>query len=354
MLPYFILLFVVIILSFMSENVRSNKKIYNLYIILIFLVLVLFAGLRSKVVGTDTGMYVGRYLRVNHDITGLINNTSRIEIGYRFLEFYASKISENYIIILLMIAFITIYFQLKGIYKLSVNPSISLFVIITFGIYTYIFNGARQGIAAAIYLYTLNYLIKGNFKKYALWVFIAFLFHKSVIIMIPMYYLFKKEFNYKLLALITISTVIIIIFYQEILNLGSFVNENYRSYQDIKEQGGKSLTIAYVLLSIFFIVMRKSIKLKFIKSYDIYLNMFLIGTVIFLVVFFTSSYVEITRIAFYFILSSVFIWPIVFKSLSQNKILLIIVFFILLHLSYYYIFLSRMSGLTPYILNPRF
>jgi len=353
MVPYIIVLFTVILLAFVAQRSRS-KALYNLYISLIFLTLVLFSGLRNRSVGTDTGMYVGRFLRLNSDIASLINNSSRIEIGYRFLELLAYKISDNYISLLLFIAFVTLYFQIRGIYRLSVDPLISIFILITFGIYTYVFNGARQAIAAAIYLYALYYLVKGNFKKYLLWILLAFLFHKSVIIMIPMYYLFRKRFNFKLLSLIIIATVVIIIFFSKILNFGVFINENYRAYQNIEDQGGKSLTLAYVLLSVFFIAIRNRIKLKFIKAYDIYLNMFLIGTIIFLVVFFTGSYIEITRIAFYFILSSIFIWPIIFKSLKQNEILLILVFFILVHVVYFYIFLSRMSNLEPYIFNSQF
>lgn len=354
MLPYFIVLFIVIILAFMSEKVRNNKKIYNLFIILIFLVLVLFAGLRSKVVGTDTGMYVGRFLRLNQDVATLINNSSRIEIGYRFLELFAKMISDNYISLLLFIAFVTLYFQIRGIYRLSVNPLISIFVLITFGIYTYVFNGTRQAIAAAIYLYALYYLVKGNFKKYLLWILLAFLFHKSVVLMIPLYFLFRKKFSIKLVALIAVAVILIVMFFQKIVSYGSIINENYGAYQDIEERGGKYLTLAYVLLSSLFIVIRNRIKLNFIENYDIYLNMFLIGTVVFVVVLITNSYVEMTRIAFYFIISSIFIWPIIFKSLKQNEILLILVFFIFVHLTYFYIFLSRMSNLEPYIFNSQF
>jgi len=353
MVPYIIVLFTVILLAFVAQRSR-NKALYNLYISLIFLTLVLFSGLRDRSVGTDTGMYVGRFLRLNSDIASLINSSSRIEIGYRFLELLAYKISDNYISLLLFIAFVTLYFQIRGIYRLSVDPLISIFVLITFGIYTYVFNGARQAIAAAIYLYALYYLVKGNFKKYLLWILLAFLFHKSVVLMIPLYFLFRKKFSFKLVALIAVAVILIVMFFQKIVSYGSIINENYGAYQNIEEQGGKYLTLAYVLLSSFFIAIRNRIKLNFIKNYDIYLNMFLLGTVVFVVVLITDSYIEITRIAFYFIISSIFIWPIIFKSLKQNEILLILVFFIFIHLAYFYIFLSRMSGLEPYIFNTHF
>ena len=351
MLPYFILLFIVIICSLLAERAKSNKVIYNFYVGIVFLTLVLFAGLRNRSVGTDTGSYVSRYLSLDLDFMSIINDGGRIELGYRLLENVALLFSDQYIAILMVISFVAVFFQLKGIYKISKQPVISLFVLITFGIYTYVFNGARQALAAAIFVYAITYLIQGNFKKYLLWIIIASLFHKSVILGIPLYFFFRKKFTMKLFGFLLITTLVAIYFFNILIMYAGIISTQYLKYDEIDKQGGVYLTLAYVLLSSFFILIRPKIKPFFKANYDIYLNMFLFGTVVYLVVFFTGAYVEMTRLALYYILSTIFIWPIIFKSLKQSEIVFVFVSFLVVHFTFFFIFIGKMSNLNPYLLN---
>lgn len=351
MVPYFIILVLVVVLALLAEKAKGNKIIYNFYVVLLFLVLVLFAGLRDLTVGSDTNMYANRFARLPLDFFSLMNQKTRIELGYRLVEYIGLLFSSNYIVILIITALIAVYFQLKGIYKISTIPAVSIFVLITFGIYTYVFNGARQALAAAIYVFAIYYLVKGNFKKYALWVLIAFFFHKSVILALPLYFLFRKKFNLRLLITFIIGTFLAIVFFKLVMQYVSLFNTQYAIYQDIEAKGAIYLTLAYVLLSVFFIIIRPKIMQVYKKSYDVYLNMFLFGAIVYITVFFTGAYVEMTRIGFYFILSALFIWPLIFKSLKQNEIFIPFVFFVLVHAVFFYIFIERMGNLTPYILN---
>ena len=351
MIPYFIILVLVVALALLAEKAKRNNIIHNFYVVILFLVLVLFAGLRDLSVGSDTNMYANRFERLPLDFFSLMNQNTRIELGYRLIEYIGLLFSSNYVVILIITSLITVFFQLKGIYKISTLPAVSIFVLITFGIYTYVFNGARQALAAAIYVFAIYYLVKGNFKKYALWVFIAFFFHKSVIIGLPLYFLFRKNFNTRLLITFIIGTVLTIVFFKLVMQYVSLFNTQYALYQDIEAKGAVYLTLAYVLLSSFFIIMRPKIKQIHKKPYDVYLNMFLFGTIVYITVFFTGAYVEMTRIGFYFILSVLFIWPLIFKNLKQNEVIIPFIFFTLVHALFFFIFIERMGNLTPYILN---
>ncbi len=351
MLPYFILLILVVIGSFLAERGKSNKVIYSFFVGAVFFILVLFAGLRDRSVGTDTGSYVSRYLSLDQDFINNINDGGRIEFAYRLLESVALLFSDQYVAILMMISFVAVFFQLKSIYKLSEQPLISIFILITFGIYTYVFNGARQALAAAIYMYALTFLVNANFRKYLLWVVIASLFHKSVIFGIPLYFLFRRKFTKKLFLFLSITTLVMVLFFDILIKYAGFISEQYLKYDEIDKQGGIYLTLAYVLLSGFFVLMRSKIKPMYKVNYDIFLNMFLFGTMVYLVVYFSGAYVEMTRLAFYYIVSTVFIWPMIFKSLKQNQIALVFLSFLFVHIAFFYIFIGKMSNLTPYTFN---
>jgi transmembrane protein EpsG len=272
MLPYFILLFFVIIFALLSQKYRKNSKLSSFFSFPIFIILVLFAGLRDSNVGTDTNNYVGSFITSNLEESVLKIKTYR-EIGYLILERFAKNITNEYWFLLTLIALISLYFYYKIILKLSYNYTISFFVFISLGVYLFIFNGARQGMAAAIYSFAVLEMIKGNFKKYLFWVGIAFLFHKTVLITLPMYFLLRLKFSFKNLIIIIISSVSLILLSFQILSLlpESFAYR-YIQYLDRGAQGGVSLTIFNTVTTIILLTLRRFISLKRRKYYDIYLN----------------------------------------------------------------------------------
>ena len=354
MYPYFIILVSVVFLAFIGENAKGKSvKLLKYYRALIFIILALFAGFRSIRVGSDTNMYAHRFERQYLSFLELMTQNTRIEIGYRFIEYLASLFSHQYVAILLTTAFVVLFFQLKGIYKLSEQTAVSLFVFITFGIYTYVFNGARQALAAGVFVYAMTFLIQGHFRKYALWIIVASFFHKSVIFGIPLYFLFRTKFSTKLFFFLIIATVVVTTFFNVFISYMTLLSEQYAKYQEIEATGGAYLTLAFTLLSLFFVLIRAKVHKKFKKTYDVYLNMFLVGTMIYQVVFFSEAYVEMTRIAFYYILTVMFIWPIIFKSLKQKEIALVFIFFIIVHVFFFSIFIGKMANLNPYIVNPQ-
>jgi len=194
-------------------------------------------------------------------------------------------------------------------------------------------------------------LIQGNFRKHTIWILIAFLFHKSVIFGIPLYFLFRQKFTKKLFLLLVIFALTLSSFFNMFLDFTDLFNLGYSSYQEINVQGGAILTLVYFLLSIFYILMRSNINRIYLSKYDIFLNMFIFGTIIYMVVYFTGSYVEITRLAFYYLTSVIFIWPIILKIFKNETRLVSSSIFVITHLTFYYIFITKMGDLNPYLLN---
>ena len=66
MLVYFAILFVVLILVFASNNVGANPTLETIIFYSSAFILVLFAGFRSNVVGTDTNNYISMFLSKNN------------------------------------------------------------------------------------------------------------------------------------------------------------------------------------------------------------------------------------------------------------------------------------------------
>lgn len=77
------------------------------------------------------------------------------------------------------------------IYRLSV-----LFYFVT-GVYFDAYNGLRQYIAVSICFYAMKYILNKDAKRYFLAVLIAFLFHKSALFFVPVYFLQYLKFDFK-------------------------------------------------------------------------------------------------------------------------------------------------------------
>jgi EpsG family len=349
MVVYFTLLFIVSGSAFIARN-AGNRAVARFFVCAAFTSMVLVAGLRGRTVGSDTKEYTDSFKQ--QSTLAHVLKESSMEPGYLFLKTVAREISDDYWALLIMIAVVAVFCFMRSIYLYSVNPVIALFTFITMGYYTFFFNGARQGLACAVYALALGALIEGNFKKYCLWVMLAFFFHKTVIIALPLYFLFRQKTTFKYVLLMVIISVGSVFFMGTIFDLSTLISDKYAIYQTMEATGGKMLTLFYALLSVFFLFFRPRVPDVDRRIYDCFLNMFILGASIYISVTLSGAYVELTRIAFYFQIASIFLWPIIFRNIykaSAKRLLSVGVVFS--HLIFFYIFLDKMAGLTPFRFN---
>lgn len=351
MTPYFILLPLVLFLAYMAKK-TNNKISYKIIIFSIFFLLVLFAGLRDQSVGTDTSNYVRIFQHDRVVNENIFETSGSMEIGYLFLQRTARLFSDEYWVLLTLIAALVVYFYLSTILKLSGNYFISIMVFISLGTYMFFFNGARQGIAAAIFSFAIIAVVERDYKKYYLWTFIAVLFHNSVLITLPFYFLLKQKYSFKnLLILIGSLAVIVFLFYNLLSFLPEQMYDRYSVYEDRGKKGGLFLTIFYIIMLSFFIFMRTLISKNQRNIYDVYLNMTIIFTLIFVAVSVFSQDVNLFRLALYFSLGSILIWPMIFKAISGQIKYILFLFFVIGHISFFYIYANKMANLIPHTFN---
>lgn len=350
---YFVCAFLVIIAAYLAQKTGENRVIKSIFIFAVFTIMVLLPGLRDSSVGTDTNSYA-YYFELNRiPITDMLNwDALTEEPGYFLITIIARFVSDQYWALLVVIAIVAVLCHMISIYKFSLNPVFSLFVFITLGYYTFFFNGARQGIACAIYTLSFGALLKGNFWKYAIWVLIASLFHKTAIIALPLYFLFRMKFSLKLLLMMAGIAILGVLAFDSILQLGIYISVRYAIYEKLHATGAQLLTIFYVALCLFFLIFRSFVSSEDRNSYDTFLNMFMLGSLVYVIIMFSEGYVELTRIAVYFHIASIFLWPIIFRNIrSFISKLFLGAGLVSGHLAYYYIFLDKMANLTPYRFN---
>lgn len=383
MLPYFIFLAVVLLLAYLSfmgnrpsksfkkirlvKSLKRNSpnrsvkrikfkrnRLNKIFIVLLFLVMTCFAGFRSSVVGTDTGGYAGHFEDASFEDkdlgTGLAMLTE--EPGFYYLEKVLSGLSNDYVWLLTGIAAVFCFFALRSISRNSAMPALSLFVFITLGYYTFVFNAARQGLAMAIYMTAIPFLIQKRFWPYTLIVLCAAMFHKTIVVAIPLYFVFRMKYSWKSLVVVIGGGLLVGYQLPNILSFSSTLEDRYLLYTVGRATGGYMLTLFYVILAVFFVLQRRYINKESLKRYDIFLHMLVVGSAIYIVVALTGSYVELTRFAAYFQVASIFLWAMLVRERRTPLSPLVYVVAIIGHLGYFAIFLSQMANLTPYLWNP--
>lgn len=343
MLPYLILLVFVSLWIAIEEKAIHRKSFW-----VPLFTLSLFAGIRNYTVGTDSINYVDSF-RYNLSIYNFSFNEN-VEYGYQLLTYALLNITHNYFWLFFVSSLIVVGSYLIVIRKVSVNYTLSVFIFITLGTYTFYFNGLRQGIAMALAALATPFLISKQIIPFSLIVFLASFFHTSALVLLPVYMLLHINIksSYKLL----ISFLVSMIGSQFIIRYLAEDNIRYQSYAQETEKSGGLLTLGvYFIIMIGLQLIKNFYKIKD-REFETLLTYYSIG--IFLLVpiaLLGTNPSGPQRILFYFTWSLILLIPFALKKINNllvyiSTIIICVIFFILTT--------SRFGGLIPYTINPLF
>lgn len=94
---------------------------------------------------------------------------------------------DNYLPIFALFSFLTVFFFVKALHDQAGDYAFALFLLMTGGYYFNSLNSVRYYLALAIALYSMKYVIRGEYGKFILWILVGTAFHKSILLVIPVY-----------------------------------------------------------------------------------------------------------------------------------------------------------------------
>ena len=177
------------IFAIAAEQLKKKDK--QMLLMLTCVVMALLAGLRDYS-WYDTLIYVMSF----EDYTKPLYEWSQIdeplgysEYGFYFLGVIFKTFSTNTTLYLIFIAALTFIFMYKDFRRYCYYP--------LFGVAAYIsrfylarnFIQIRAGLSYAIILWAVQYISKRDWKRFFFWIFIAYQFHQSAILAVPLYFL---------------------------------------------------------------------------------------------------------------------------------------------------------------------
>lgn len=343
MVPYFLLLSFVMFWIFLEKKSINRKAFW-----LPFIVLVLFSSMRSYVVGLDTGGYTADF-RDQLDVS-YFNFRSDVEYGFQFLHYIILKFTKNYFWLFFISSIIVLYPYLNFFKKNSKDYFLSVFIFITFGFYSFYFNGLRQGIAMAIVVLATPFLIDKKFFKFSLIVLFASLFHKSALVMILFYFIvnLRLRIEYKLIVLFVASLGLS----KLLLKYLSSFNDRYGSYTEVSDEAGGYLTLLFYFIIAFYLYIHIYKYRICEEKINTLAQLYFCGLVFLLpIAMLGASASGPQRLLFYFVWPVTILLPYVFDYMKNRYIYFL---FIFLSSVYFYLTTSSFSSLTPYRINEIF
>ena len=194
-----------VILSILSMKAKKrNTTLFVILAILAALPLFCVAAFRYNV-GTDYSYtYTQRFL---WHLNGF-DLSEIFEFGFIWLIDIIQLFTRNPQWLFIVCAAIFTFFTFKAIYQQSNWVPYSILMLVIGEHFFGSLNLMRNFVALAIFLYAFKYIRQRKLLPFTIYMFIAFAFHKSVIILYPLYFIYQFKMSRKMAIIIFILTCI--------------------------------------------------------------------------------------------------------------------------------------------------
>lgn len=354
---YLFMLFWVIIGGFLSKitskDICVSEGIYeerpNIIIaFLTFSIIIFFASYRTNVADTRT------YIESFQNLQRVGKNTRGP--GFEYISLLVKTyISDNPTVWLSIIAIITGIAIMYTLYKYSCSYGLSMFLFMVTCQFTWMFNGMRQFLAAAILFSCTKLILENRLIEYMIIVLIMSTIHQSALILIPVYFIVKGEPWDKMSMLFLFVIILIAIFTEPFLDLlyGAVENTNYQTSMYEFRETDDGTNIVRVLVesvpTIIAFLYRNKIKDIATPVIKLSINMSFISSGLYMISKIARSGIMLGRMPIYFSLYNLILLPWLVKNVFDDKndrrlIYFLMVFFYLLF--FYYQMCIAWGGLS--------
>lgn len=295
-------------------NTTRQQLMSRICLAAIFCVLFLLGALRVGV-GNDYLTYVQNAHEIS--VGGIIVTEPGYNLVVKLL--YALVGSENYIVLFAFFGFCTTLIFLKSMYEQSDVFAISFLLFMSLGIYFRSFNTVRYYFVLAITLYSLRYVLKKEYGKFVLMILFAAFFHKSVLVVIPMYFICNRPWKKWFYVVIALGSAFMFACKDIIMELALKLYPSYKDTvyltQDIGIKANLPGIIRCVVVLAFCVLCFKE-GIKNNKSNTLYFNM----SVMALCLYIGGSFIPMaSRFGYYLITAQVLLVPGVYSLLDGKK-----------------------------------
>ena len=269
---YYILLFIIF---FLLVLINPNNKLKNNYLPFIFIAFLV--GFRSLDTRIDTRHYYDYYTSLFPNISFSDLGTD-IEIGYAYYNLLSSNLGLSFSLSQFLFFLVPMLLSIKTIKMLNCWVNIYLYLLYCF-LFFWFLQVFRQSVSILYFVYALSFLLddsKPLWKRniyYIVIIWICSLIHISILVTMPFILVNYITLKKKLIVILIILSIVLGIFFDEIVMVAEFLNMGYIGYIE-RFEGTKiiNIIISYIpdlLMFCFVVVKIKNIDKRIINMYTI-------------------------------------------------------------------------------------
>lgn len=339
---------------------------YTSYVILSLIVSVfsIFNGSRFKV-GIDYEAYMLEYQHIMKTGVGSLSDGDRWEYFYALITNTFADYQFHFSSLFIATSFFQIIFFFGGHLnkRLLFLLPLSSFFLVTYLLGT-MNNVMRQYIAFMIIFCGTTFIFKRSVIRYSLTIFLASLFHKSAIVLLPFYYIVNRDNIFKgrvmQYILIGISFILGKVLLSYFWNTFSsiFISLGYSAYDlsegrgetQIAQNTGLGTLLSWIM--IFMIVYYYPYLSRIFKAsgFQIYYNLFFIGVLLRPIFgsFMVMNRINVYFYSFRFIIAAYLCYYLFYISSKFSDRVVGFVFVSIALLIFYYEIFTGANGMTPF------
>lgn len=339
-IPYFIFFIILWILVFYEfKKINSSQSILQIRIITLCLCSI-FIGLRGFVYTDWVNYYpLFKSLPTIWEVANYKFENEFIEPGFTLFTIIIKSIYPDYFFFVFICTIIDLIILDSFFHK---KTQYYVFAFLLFFLFNGIwieFNLLRNAKSLMLFILSIKYIEKSNFKKYFLLNLLGVFFHSSSCIYIILYPILKAKFLTKYMLPIFIVGNIIFLGHIEyikplIITTTNIIGGRFALYAEVylnnttyANNFGLSIGFLERTITFIFIYIYKDYIIKKNEDSVIYINMFMLYSIVYL--YMSEVYILIQRLSLLFIISYPILYPRLFNLCNiKSKYLIIICFFI--------------------------
>lgn len=214
-----------------------------------------------------------------------------------------------------LFAFITVAFMIKAVYDQSEDFFFSFFLFMTLSYYFQSLNTVRYYFAWAIAVFSMKYVLKRQYLKFVLLILPAASVHKSVLLVIPVYFLAGLSWKWWQLLLLGAAASTGLLFQEQYLRI---IVRLYPSYENTAYLDGGTSLINIIRISGVFVLSllyyKKAIAGNRQNCFYFHLNLFA------LLLYTCASFIpEISRVGYYMTAGHIFLLPSLLCRITSGR-----------------------------------
>lgn len=302
-----------------GEYVRTSRQnVFNfLLLACIFTVLSALAALRHEV-GNDYGTYVVTC----HEI--FVKGYVVTEPGYNLVVriLYTLSGKEDYLLMFAVFGMAIVAIFLQIFKKQSDSFALSFYLFMTLGIYFRSFNTVRYYFVLALAIYSLNFIVDdldaSNIIKFLAVILFAATFHKSVLAVIPMYFIARLKWNKWIIGAMTAGAIVVLMLNRQLLNLvlklyPSYANTEYVSQTHSIFENAPIIIRCILVIALCGFCYREAIENRIDNR--TYMNLNIMAIVLYICCYWMPL---VTRFGYYLITSQILLIPNIIMAIEDR------------------------------------